>query len=115
MAVAAGQALLPQQASTSPIPPPEPVWLCCLQPVLGLTISMMQIQIDIKDTVKFLAQPQDPQDGVVQVTEARSFISVKTMSATLNISKAIAFDLGFASLHLTEAQRRLKSLAKAHQ
>lgn len=51
---------------------------------------MMQIQIDIKDTVKFLAQPQDPQDSIVQVTEARSFIPVKTMSVTLNINAITA-------------------------
>lgn len=51
---------------------------------------MMQIQIDIKDTVKFLAQPQDPQDSIIQVTEARSFISVKTMSVTLNINATTA-------------------------
>lgn len=93
MAVAAGKTLLPQQAFTSPILPTESVWLCCLQPVLGLTIPMMQIQINIKDTVKFLAQPQDPQDSIIQVTEARSFISVKTMSVRLKISNAIASDL----------------------
>lgn len=72
---------------------PEAAWLCCLQPVPGLTIPMMQIQIDIKDTVKFLAQPQDPQDSIVQVTKARSFISVKTMSERLNTANAIATDL----------------------
>lgn len=61
---------------------------------------MMQIQINIKDTVKFLAQPQDPQDSVVQVTEARSFISVKTMSVRLNMTNAIATDLSVVTFTL---------------
>lgn len=61
---------------------------------------MMQIQIDIKDTVKFLAQPQDPQDSVIQVTEARSFIPVKTMSVTLNIANAITTDPSILTLTL---------------
>lgn len=52
----------------------------------------MQIQIDIKDTVKLLAQPQDPQDSVIQVTEARSFVSVKTIPVRYNIASAVATD-----------------------
>lgn len=81
-----------QQALASPIPFPVSVQLRSLRSAKGLTIPMMQIQIDIKDTVKFLAQPQDPQDSIIQVTEARSFVSVKTVSVRYNIANAIATD-----------------------
>lgn len=61
---------------------------------------MMQIQIDIKDTVKFLAQPQDPQDSIIQVTEARGFIPVETTSVTSNIANAITTDPSILTLTL---------------
>jgi len=97
MAVAAVKVLLPRQAFTSP---PVSVQLCYLQPALGLTIPMMQIQIDIKDTAKFLTEPQDPQDSVIQVTKARSFISVKTTSVRLNIANTVATHLDVVTFTL---------------
>lgn len=78
---------------------------------------MMQIQINIKDAVKFLAQSQDPQDSVIQVTETRSFIPVKTMSVTLNIANAITTDFSILTLTLqvstSQGHRGVRKLSPA--
>lgn len=49
------------------------------------TISVMQVYIHIKDSFIFLPQPEDPQHGVIHITETRSFIPERTRQSNYRV------------------------------